>query len=192
MKKLKGRFWALCLSAMLLITGMPLWAFATETEDVYPYVIFAGKDISCSGNVMNVNGNLHANRAILYQCLNGVVNGTSSSAYATHGANSHVTTRNELTEQSSQPMIYVGCELMEDYFPEETKVEIFSRLDSNLNLTGNTYSKTYVSIGGNINLNCGAIGAENNIEVGTQKVGQGYNVNANRAVLYSAIGRYYG
>lgn len=188
MKKLKGRFWALCLAVTLLITGMPLWAFATETEDVYPYIIFAGKDISCSGNVMNVNGNLHANRAIIYQCLNGIVNGTSSSAVATHGANSHVTTRNELTEQSSQPMIYVGSKLLENYFSEETKVEIFSRMDSNLNLAGNTYSKTYVSVGGNVNLNGVAIGAENNIEIGTQKVGQSYNVNANRAVLYSAKG----
>ncbi len=188
MKKLKGRFWALCLAVTLLITGMPLWAFATETEDVYPYIIFAGKDISCNGNVMNVNGNLHANRAIIYQCLNGVVNGTSSSAVATHGANSHVTTRNELTEQSSQPMIYVGSKLLENYFSEETKVEIFSRMESNLNFNGNTYSKTYVSIGGNVNLNGAAVGAESNIEIGTQKVSQSYNVNANRAVLYSAKG----
>lgn len=95
---------------------------------------------------------------------------------------------NELTEQSSQPMIYVGSKLLENYFWEETKVEIFSRMDSNLNLAGNTYSKTYVSVGGNVNLNGVAIGAENNIEIGTQKVGQSYNVNANRAVLYSAKG----
>lgn len=94
MKKFRGRLWALCLAVVLLITGMPVNVQAADGAEKYPYAVFATKDISFSGNVMNVNGNIHANRSIMYQCLNGVVNGTSSSAVASYGANSNVIARN--------------------------------------------------------------------------------------------------
>lgn len=188
MKKLKGRLLTLCLSVIILITGMPLNSFAVEKEEQYSYTIFAGKDVSFSGNVLNVNGNIHANRAIIYQCINGVVNGNSSSAVVSYGTNSSVTARNELTGQVAEAMIYIGAKLMETYFTVESKVETMSRMDSNMNLSGNTYSMTNVSVGGNININQAAVGAVNDIEIGTIKTGQGYNVNANQAVLYSVKG----
>lgn len=137
---------------------------------------------------MNANGSIHANRAIMYQCMNGVVNGSSSSAVSTYGTNSHVIARNELTGQEAEPMVYIGAKLMDVYFAEETRVESMSRIDSNMNFNTNIYSMTNVSIGGNININQAAIGAMQNIEIGTAKSGQSYNVNSNQSVLYSVKG----
>ena len=188
MKRLKVRLWAFCLSVMMLISGMPMNALATEQEEKYPYTIYAGKDISFSGNVLNANGSIHANRAIMYQCMNGVINGVSSSAVATYGTNSHVITRNELTGQEAESMVYIGSKLMDVYFTEETRVESMSRIDSNMSFNTNIYSMTNVSIGGNININQAAIGAIQNIEIGTAKSGQSYNVNSNQSVLYSVKG----
>lgn len=183
-----GRLGAFCLTIMILITGMPMNVLATEQEDMYPYTVFAGQDIAFSGNVLNANGSIHANRAIMYQCMNGVVNGVSSSAVSTYGTNSHVIARNELTGQEVESIVHIGAKLMETYFTEETRVELLSRIESNMNLNTNIYSMTKVSIGGNININQAAVGAIENIEIGTVKSGQSYNFNSNQSVLYSVKG----
>lgn len=188
MKKFWGKFGALCLSIVLFVSLMPMHISAISIPDEHSYAIFAGKDISCSGNVINVNGNIHANRMIFYQCLDGVINGTSTSAVVRYGNSSRICTRNEIVRQNPKAMIRLDARLKELFFLDETRVQTLSQMDNNLNINENIYSQTSVLLGGNVDFNHAALGAVNKIEIGTQKVLQGYNVNANQSVLYCANG----
>lgn len=188
MRKQKVRFVAMFLIMVTVMVSIPMSVYATDTMERYNYAIFADKDIIFGGNVVNVNGNIHANRSIVYQCINGVINGTSSSAVANYGSNSNVNTRHELVGQDVQVMKGMESAISERYFGEDVRVSSLSRMDQNYNLNQNIYSENRVSLGGNVNIGQAALGAAYDVEIGVVKVSQCHNINANKAVLYSAKG----
>ena len=173
MKTHLKRLFSGALSVVMAISAIPVVsAHAEESDEPYPYTMFAGSDedgaITINADNVCLNGNVVTNGSIETTATNFSVNG-------------------QRIEHAQQPMVYAFGKLDDAYFDLDTVLTYESDYtveDVNISLNTPIISVGNISLNGNINLNT-QLKAEEDILI------SGGSCNANNAALISHHGDIY-